>query len=70
MRTSVVDPERKSANKILQQLIKNVLAKKMNLDGGNGKIAFRSLNLYKVFQGNSFCVLFDPQIHTLLSQIH
>ncbi|KAK3918556.1 Eotaxin [Frankliniella fusca] len=51
VRTNVVDPERKSANRILPQLLTNSLATKMNLEGGNKKIAFRSLKLYKVFQG-------------------
>ncbi|KAK3924018.1 Pentatricopeptide repeat-containing protein [Frankliniella fusca] len=51
VRTSVADPERKSANKIPSQLLRNSLAQEMNLEGGNGKIAFRSLKLYKVFQG-------------------
>ncbi|KAK3911605.1 Relaxin receptor 2 [Frankliniella fusca] len=51
IRTSVAYPERKSANAILQKLLYNNLAKDMNLEGGNGKISFRSLNLHKVFQG-------------------
>ncbi|KAK3931258.1 FAST kinase domain-containing protein 4 [Frankliniella fusca] len=51
IRSSVADPERKSANAILQKLLYNNLAKDMNLEGGNGKISFRSLNLHKVFQG-------------------
>ncbi|KAK3911574.1 Halomucin [Frankliniella fusca] len=51
VRSSVPDPERKSAHSILSQLLYNELAKKMNLEGGNKKIGFRSLHLYKVFQG-------------------
>ncbi|XP_034245807.1 uncharacterized protein LOC117647931 [Thrips palmi] len=51
IKTSVTEPERKSATNILSKLLTNDLAKEMNLEGGNKKIAFRSLNLYKVFQG-------------------
>ncbi|KAK3914092.1 Proline-rich protein 5, partial [Frankliniella fusca] len=51
IRSSVVDPERASARSILTKLLSNNLAKEMNLQGGNNKIAFRSLHLYKVFLG-------------------
>lgn len=51
IKTTVTDPERASAKNVLSKLLTNNLAKEMNLQGGNGKIAFRSLNLYKVFQG-------------------
>lgn len=54
IKTSVPDPERKSAQNILSHLIYNNLAKVMNLEGGNNKIGFRGLYLYKVFQGMSF----------------
>ncbi|KAK3926982.1 X-linked retinitis pigmentosa GTPase regulator [Frankliniella fusca] len=49
--TTVADPERKSVHTILPKMITNKLAENMNLNGGNGKISFRSLHLYKVLQG-------------------
>ncbi len=52
IRSSVVDPERASARAILAKMLTNNLAKEINLEGGNKKIAFRSLHLYQVFQGN------------------
>ncbi|KAJ1526532.1 hypothetical protein ONE63_008120 [Megalurothrips usitatus] len=42
IRTSVPDPERKSAQAILSHLLYNNLAKEMNLEGGNKKIGFRN----------------------------
>lgn len=51
IRTSVPDPERRSAQALLTKLLYNNLAKEMNLDGGNAKIGFRCLNIHKVFQG-------------------
>ncbi|KAK3909809.1 Halomucin [Frankliniella fusca] len=51
IRSSVVDPERASARSILSKMLINNVAKEMNLEGGNKKIAFRSLYLYKVFLG-------------------
>lgn len=51
IRTQVPDPERKSAQAILSKLFYNNLAQLINLDGGNNKIAFRGLLLFKVFEG-------------------
>lgn len=51
IRSQVAEPEKKSALNILTHLLYNNLAKLMNLDGGNNKIAFRSLNIFKVFEG-------------------
>lgn len=51
VRTQVPDPERKSAQAILAKLLYNNLAQLMNLDGGNRKIAFRALLIFKVFEG-------------------
>lgn len=51
IRTQVAEPEKKSAVAILSNLLYNNLAKLMNLEGGNNKIAFRSLNIFKVFEG-------------------
>lgn len=51
VKTMVPDPERKTAQNILTNLMYNNLAKLMNLEGGNSKIGFRGLYLYKVFQG-------------------
>ena len=61
IRTSVNDPQRKSAVALLTKMMYNNLAKEMNLDGGNNKIAFRFLNLYKVFQGNTPALKFGVQ---------
>lgn len=52
----------------------NSLAKGINLDGGNNKISFRKLQLYRVYQGNydfnfltfeflTFILFFDLVIH-------
>ncbi|GAB1865868.1 DUF4806 domain-containing protein [Camponotus japonicus] len=51
MKLSVKNPERKSATNILTKLLSNTLASEINYDGGNGKIAFKSLKLYDLFQG-------------------
>jgi len=52
MKLSVKNPERKSATNMLTKLLSNILASEINYDGGNGKIAFKSLKLYNLFQGN------------------
>ncbi|XP_025266726.1 uncharacterized protein LOC112638743 isoform X3 [Camponotus floridanus] len=51
MKLSVKNPERKSATNMLTKLLSNTLASEINCDGGNGKIAFKSLKLYDLFQG-------------------
>ncbi|KAK3917873.1 Muscle M-line assembly protein unc-89 [Frankliniella fusca] len=51
VKTCVLDAEQSSAMAILPKMLYNNLAELMNLEGGNGKIGFRHLNLYKVFQG-------------------
>ncbi|XP_077257952.1 uncharacterized protein LOC143895047 isoform X1 [Temnothorax americanus] len=51
MKLSAKNPERKSATNMLTKLLSNTLAGEMNCDGGNGKIAFKTLKLYNLFQG-------------------
>ncbi|XP_071636679.1 uncharacterized protein [Temnothorax longispinosus] len=51
MKLSAKNPEKKSATNILTKLFSNTLAGEMNCDGGNGKIAFKTLKLYNLFQG-------------------
>lgn len=52
MKRSVKNPEKKSATNMLTKLLCNTLASEMNCDGGNGKIGFKTLKLYNLFQGN------------------
>ncbi|XP_034247742.1 uncharacterized protein LOC117649260 [Thrips palmi] len=51
IRSNVSNPEKASAVSILRKIMTNNLAKEINLEGGKNKIAIRSLNIYKVFQG-------------------
>jgi len=50
---------------ILPKMLYNNLAELMNLEGGNGKIGFRHLNLYKVFQGKIVCSF--KNVHTVFA---
>jgi len=52
MKRNVKNPEKKSATNILTKLLSNTLTSKMNCEGGNGKIGFKTLKLYDLFKGN------------------
>lgn len=52
IKLNVKNPERKSATNMLTKILSNTLASEINCDGGHGKIAFKSLKLYDLFQGN------------------
>jgi len=52
MKRNVKNPEKKSATNMLTKLLSNTLASKMNCEGGNGKIGFKTLKLYDLFKGN------------------
>jgi len=43
MKRNVKNPEKKSATNMLTKLLSNTLASKMNCEGGNGKIGFKTL---------------------------
>ncbi|CAL1685227.1 unnamed protein product [Lasius platythorax] len=51
IKLNVKNPERKSATNMLTKILSNTLASEINCDGGHGKIAFKSLKLYDLFQG-------------------
>lgn len=70
MRTNVADPERKSATNLLSNLLYNDLAKLMNLEGVNNKIGFRSLHLYKVFEGKAILLQLVLDICSLFQQLY
>lgn len=65
MKLNAKNPERKSATNMLTKLLSNTLASEMNCDGGNGKIAFKTLKLYNLFQGNYLliCQVFCYYFH-------